>query len=322
METFLSQNKQFLPDHLYKALAELVRVKRRFLDHAAGNFLRYQNIVSQIPDFVPSEKNIGAPAVRAGVSSDISHQDRQFLKARLLQLAPWRKGPFDLFGIHVDAEWRSDMKWDRVAPHLPDLTGMRILDIGSSNGYYMFRMAAQKPLFVLGLEPQSAFYYQYLAAQKFVDQKNVFCLPVAHEHLPEMDGYFDLVFCMGVLYHRTSPVDMLRQIHQSLAPSGHIVLENLVLEGRKNLCLFPKNRYAKMRNVYFIPDLSVMESWLLRAGFQDVRCVDVTPTTAAEQRKTDWIQTESLEDFLDPCNPQKTIEGYPGPVRAVFIARA
>ncbi len=321
METFLSQNKQFLPGPLFTSLADLVRKKRRFLDRAGGNFLRYQNIVSQIPDFVPSEKNVDAPAVRAGISSDISQQERQFLKARILQLAPWRKGPFDLFGIHVDAEWRSDMKWDRVAPHLPDLTGMRILDIGSSNGYYMFRMAAKKPLFVLGLEPQSAFYCQYLAVQKFVDQKNVFCLPAAHEDLPGMDGYFDLVFCMGILYHRKSPVDMLKDIHKNLMPSGHIVLESLVLDGRKSLCLFPENRYAKMRNVYFIPDLSVMESWLLRAGFQDVRCVDVTPTTSAEQRKTEWIQTESLADFLDPSDSQKTVEGYPAPVRAIFIAK-
>ncbi len=321
METFLSQYRQFLPDPYYGALADLVREKQQFLDHPTGNFLRYKNIVSQIPDFVPSVKDVAVPAVRAGRAADISQKDRQFLKARLLQLAPWRKGPFDLFGIHVDAEWRSDMKWDRVAPHLPDLTGMRIMDIGSSNGYYMFRMAARKPLFVLGLEPQSAFYYQYLAVQKFVDRKNVFCLPAAHEHLPRLDACFDLVFCMGVLYHRKSPVDMLKDIHKTLKPSGHIVLENLVLQGRNNLCLFPKDRYAKMRNVYFIPDLLAMESWLLRAGFQDVRCVDVTPTTAAEQRKTDWIQTESLEAFLDPCDPQKTIEGYPGPVRAVFMAR-
>ena len=321
METFLSQHKQHLPDPLYAALGDLVRQKRRFLDHAAGNFQWYQKIVSQIPDFVPSVINIDGPAVRAGTASDISRQEKQFLKARLLQLAPWRKGPFDLFGIHVDAEWRSDMKWDRVAPHLPDLTGKRILDIGSSNGYYLFRMAAQNPLFLIGLEPQSAFYCQYLAVQKFVNQKNVFCLPAAHEEMPRMDGYFDLVFCMGILYHRKSPVDMLKNIHKTLMPSGYIVLENLVLKGRKNLCLFPQNRYAKMRNVYFIPDLQAMESWLLRAGFQDVRCVDVTPTTAAEQRKTEWIQTESLEHFLDPCNPGKTIEGYPGPVRAVFTAK-
>ncbi|MCA1786697.1 MAG: tRNA 5-methoxyuridine(34)/uridine 5-oxyacetic acid(34) synthase CmoB, partial [Desulfobacteraceae bacterium] len=170
--------------------------------------------------------------------------------------------------------------------------------------------------------PQSTFYYQYRAVQKFMDLKNVCCLPVPYEQMPQMDAVFDLVLCMGILYHQRSPLDMLKEIHDCLRPSGGtLVLENLVLEGKNHVCLFPENRYAKMRNVYFIPDLSVMESWLVRAGFRDIRCLDVTSTTLAEQRKTDWIQTESLSDFLDPHDPGKTVEGYPGPVRAVFMAR-
>ena len=322
METLLSRIHELGLGDYHGRLAGLIREKQAFLAHPTGNFLKDKREYEQIPDFTPSVKDPADRAVRAGAASDIPEADRKALESTLKQLGPWRKGPFDLFGIHVDAEWRSDMKWDRVAPHLPDLSGGRILDIGSSNGYYMFRMAAKNPLLVIGLEPQSAVYSQYLAVQKFVDQKNVCCLPVPYQQLPQMAGVFDLVLCMGILYHRTSPVDMLRQIHQNLSPSGHIVLENLVLAGRNNLCLFPEDRYARMRNVYFIPDLTVMESWLARAGFRDIQCLDVTPTTGAEQRKTPWIQTESLEDFLDPADPGRTVEGYPGPVRAVFMARA
>lgn len=107
-----------------------------------------------------------------------------------------------------------------------------------------------------------------------------------------------------------------------MRPGGELVLENLVLESKKNICLFPKERYAKMRNVFFIPDLLSMESWLARAGFTNIRCVDVTKTSVEEQRKTRWIHTETLEDFLDPDDPDKTIEGYPAPVRAIFVANA
>ncbi len=303
-------------------IAGLMEEKQAFLAHPTGNFRRYLNVVEQLPELVPSGVHQDTPAVGAGTSADVSGTQRQRLKALLKQLSPWRKGPFNLFGIHVDAEWRSDMKWDRVAPHLPDLTGTRILDIGASNGYYMFRMAARNPELVLGLEPQSAFFCQYLAIQKYVNQNNVACLPATHGELPQMAGFFDLVFCMGILYHRRSPLDMLKEIHDCLRPSaGTLVLENLVLAGKNHVCLFPENRYAKMRNIYFIPDLAVMESWLARAGFRDIQCLDVTPTTLAEQRKTDWIQTESLRDFLDPHDPAKTVEGYPGPVRAVFMAR-
>lgn len=321
MERFLEHRHVFRLDPFYDELAALIRDKREFLDNAKGNFLRFKTVMTSIPDFSPSASELTTRAVSVGRSSDISAADRQILREKLMQLRPWRKGPFRLFGVDVDAEWRSDMKWARLAPHLPELRGRRILDIGSSNGYYMFRMAARDPLFVLGVEPQSSFYFQYLTVQKFLDQKNVFCLPVPYGQMPRTGRYFDLVFCMGILYHRKSPVEMLKDIFDSLRPKGHIILENLVLEGRQHLCLFPRDRYAKMRNVYFIPDLATMESWLHRAGFMDIRCVDVSRTTPDEQRKTDWIQTESLPDFLNPDDPEQTVEGYPGPVRAVFIAR-
>lgn len=303
-------------------LAPLIEQKQAFLANPKGNFKKYLAVVDRLPDFAPSAIRLNAPAVGAGAAADLSDDERLRLQTLLPQLSPWRKGPFDLFGIQVDAEWRSDLKWDRVAPHLPDLRGRRILDIGASNGYYMFRAAAGHPGLVLGLEPQSAFFCQYLAVRKYVNQKNVACLPATYEEMPMLEGCFDLVFCMGILYHRRSPVDMLKEIHDCLKQGGTLVLENLVLEGNNHRCLFPEDRYAKMRNVYFIPDLSVMESWLSRAGFREIQCVDVSPTTSAEQRKTDWIQTESLKDFLDPDDPLKTVEGYPAPVRAVFLARA
>ncbi len=326
MERFLKQHQKFQLGPWVEPLTRIISEKRAFLDTAKGNFQRYKSLVESLPGFVPSKIDLVGRHVIVGDESDIpirgKSDGKKDLHEKLIQLSPWRKGPFNLFGVDIDTEWQSWIKWERLLPHLPELSGRRILDIGSSNGYYMFRMATQNPLFVLGLEPQSSFYYQYLAVQKFLRQENVFCLPIPHDQLPGMDQYFDLVFCMGILYHRKSPIEMLKSIHDSLKKGGQIVLENLVLDARKNLCLFPKDRYAKMRNVYFIPDLLVMESWLARAGFTHIQCVDVAKTSCEEQRKTDWIQTESLKDFLDPDDPDKTIEGYPAPVRAVFMARA
>ena len=322
MEGFLKQHPEFILEHWYEDLKTLVKGKREFLDHGKGNFLKFKTVLETIPDITPSKIILTGQTIVVGDETDISLDEKKILHKKLAQVCPWRKGPFALLGVDIDTEWQSWMKWDRLLPHLPRLTGRRILDIGSSNGYYMFRMARENPLFVLGLEPQSSFYYQYLIIQKFLHQENVFCLPIPHDQLPKMDQYFDLVFCMGVLYHRKSPIEMLKDIHDSLRTGGEIVLENLVIDSKTNICLFPRNRYAKMRNVFFIPDLLTMESWLERAGFDHIRCVDVTKTTSEEQRKTEWIQTESLKDFLDPKDPGKTVEGYPAPVRAIFIARA
>jgi len=183
-------------------------------------------------------------------------------------------------------------------------------------------MASQKPRMVLGLEPQHSFYFQFQALQHYLGLDNIFSLPISFDAMPVTEKAFDTVFCMGVLYHRRSPMDMLIKIHNMMEEKGELIVENLVLNNHDDLCLFPEDRYAKMRNVFFIPSLKVMESWLKRSGFKDVRCIDISLTTLEEQRKTSWIQTESLDDFLDPYDRTLTVEGYPAPVRAVFVAKA
>ena len=322
MERLLEKIHDFKMDHYYRDFQTVIKEKRLFLENAKGNFLKFKNILENISDHNPSRQDFKGRAIRIGDKSDISEKEQRILNTQLEQLCPWRKGPYNIFGIDIDSEWQSWMKWERLQSHIGNLKGRRILDIGSSNGYYMFKMAAGNPLMVLGVEPQSSFYFQYLAIQKFLQQENVFCLPVPHDQLPKMDRYFDTIFCMGVLYHRKSPIEMLKSIYDSMKPGGELILENLVINSKQNICLFPRNRYAKMRNIFFIPDLLVVESWLLRAGFTNIRCVDIEKTSVKEQRKTRWIHTETLSDFLDPDNSDKTIEGYPAPVRAIFIANA
>lgn len=322
MERLIENSRQLGLGYCHDALENLIRKKKLYLDQAKGNFLKFRKIVEAMKEHPARMVDIGARAVTIGQAGDLNPEASKSLYESLFKLCPWRKGPFNLFGIHIDSEWQSWMKWERVLPHIKPLKDRRILDIGSSNGYYMFRAAAEAPLMVLGLEPQSYFYFQYLAIQKFLKQDNVYCLPIPYDELPKMDRYFDTVFCMGVLYHRPSPIEMLRSIHDRMKKGGELVLENLILETKNNLCLFPKDRYAKMRNIYFIPDLLALKSWLSRAGFAHIRCVEITRTNPEEQRKTKWIQTESLEDFIDPNDPGKTVEGYPAPVRAVFLAEA
>jgi len=174
---------------------------------------------------------------------------------------------------------------------------------------------------VLGIEPYPAYYSQFRALQHFARCKALFCLPAALEELPAIQSYFDTILCMGILYHRRSPLDTLHQVREYLKPGGELVLETLIIDGNSETALFPRHRYAKMNNVYFLPTVSCLINWMQRAGFTDTRCIDISRTTVQEQSRTDWIDTESLADFLDPANPQKTVEGYPAPVRAMVIGK-
>lgn len=256
-----------------------------------------------------------------GTPSDCDDTTRAQLRAALEQLIPWRKGPYHVHGIHIDTEWRSDWKWDRVLPHLAPLKDRLILDVGCGNGYHCWRMLGAGAARVIGIDPSPRFVVQFHMIKQLIDaQAPVDVLPVGIEDLPPKLQAFDTVFSMGVFYHRRSPMDHLRELKEALRPGGQLVLETLVIEGELGEVLVPEGRYAMMNNVWFLPSCATLVSWLHKMGFANPRVVDVCPTTPEEQRSTHWMRFHSLPEFLHPDNPALTAEGHPAPVRAVFLA--
>ena len=298
---------------------ELDKQIRKVLSRPDGNLPRWLRVYDELPDCLTGRLNLNSSAIE--FEAELGEDLRAELKEGLFKLSPWRKGPFNLFGIYIDSEWRSDFKWERIKPFLSKLKGRKVLDVGCGNGYHMFRMLGEGAEFVVGIDPSRLFMMQFRALKKYAPDLSAYYLPLGIENLPEMPC-FDTVFSMGVLYHRKSPFDFLKKLKSMLRNGGELVLETLVVEGDEQSVLVPENRYAKMRNVWFIPSPKALERWLLRAGFSDVRLVDVSRTTTDEQRATHWMQWESLENFLDPENPELTIEGYSSPVRATLIAKS
>jgi tRNA (mo5U34)-methyltransferase len=282
----------------------------------------HEAALDALPAVAPAHLDLAQDRVSIGDPGDLLADGSENLLAAMEALIPWRKGPFDLFGHALEAEWASNLKWDRLKNRIHPLAGRRILDIGSSSGYYLWRMAAAEPRLALGIEPYLTFFAQYLLLQHFIRHPRVFCLPLKLEALPEMRAGFDTLFCMGVLYHSRDPLGMLARMRRLISPGGELVLETLVIEGPQDHCLCPRERYAKMANVWFIPSIKILTSWLEGSGFGRIRCIATTATTPAEQRRTHWMPFESLDDFLDPADPAKTVEGHPAPLRAVFLARA
>ncbi|MBT3311587.1 MAG: tRNA 5-methoxyuridine(34)/uridine 5-oxyacetic acid(34) synthase CmoB [Desulfobacterales bacterium] len=322
MDKLINRIKDLKIFNCFEELKELIKERQHFISKKISNDEILRHIFNNLPDIKPSNIDLDSDSISIGKATDLNNNQYENLYKSLQAIGPWRKGPFDFFGIHVKSEWASYIKWNRIKDHITPLTGRRILDIGCSSGYYMFRMSSSKPKMVLGIEPYLTFYYQYLLIRHFINAPDIFFVPIKLEEMPNFNYYFDTIFCMGILYHRKSPIDTLKQIHMNMVPGGELVLETLVIEGDEDIALFPEDRYAKMRNVFFIPTNRCLTSWLKRAGFKNIRCVDTSPTTLTEQRKTEWIKTETLEDFLDQKDPKKTIEGYPAPLRSVLIANS
>lgn len=252
-------------------------------------------------------------------SKSINKEEKQKIKKLAWDLRPWRKGPFELFDTFIDSEWKSYIKYDLLEPHF-DLENKCVVDIGCNNGYYLFRMLKHKPKKLVGFDPSIHYKTQFDFINHFIKSPIKFEL-LGIEHLPYFENKFDFIFCLGVLYHRSDPVNSLKALYSGLNNGGELILDTFMIDGDGEFALTPKDRYSKIPNIYFIPTIKALENWCKRAKFKDFKILEIKKTDISEQRKTDWIQGESLENFLNPNDNTLTIEGYPAPKRVYVKLR-
>ncbi len=284
-----------------------------------GHYQAWLHVIKNLPDIEPSLFRLDADEIVIGTASDCDDGRRQAIQTGLKQLGPWRKGPFTLFGLKIDSEWRSDMKWARLSDRLSPLDDRAVLDVGCGNGYYGWRMLGEGAKLVIGIDPALRYVMQHRAISEYLPGMPFDVFPFTLEEIAEEPTAFDTVFSMGVIYHQRTPQTHIQDLSRVMRPGGELILESLIIDEDYGDILKPKGRYAKMKNARAIPSVAVLQKWLLASGFADVRVVDISTTTPNEQRVTAWSSAESLSDFLNPDDPHLTIEGYPAPKRALLI---
>lgn len=319
VDTFFDGLEQAGLDSWRAPLAPLLQ--DRFADSAHGDISKWRAIIDKLPDIADPTAILNSSAVTAA-GSLVDPALRIEVRELLLQLKPWRKGPFCIHGIDIDAEWRSDLKWDRLRKEITPLTDRCVLDVGCGNGYYALRMAGAGARLVVGIDPTLLFVFQFLAVNHFLAVPSVNVLPLRLHELPDAQNFFDTTFSMGVLYHQRQPLEHLAGLRATLRPAGELVLETLILPGAESSVREPEGRYARMRNVWHLPTATALEGWLQQAGFDDIRLVAVSVTTVDEQRSTEWMPFESLAEALAPGDSCRTIEGLPAPTRAIVICKS
>ena len=308
-ETNLRDWLREMPDQISRGMSE-----QRF-----GDLPRWRAAIAALPSLQAEVIDLDTSAITA--SGAVIAEKVIELETALRGLHPWRKGPYSLFGVNIDTEWRSDFKWDRLAHAIDSLEGRRVLDVGCGSGYHCWRMKGAGAAEVIGIDPTPLFVLQFKAIQHYLNIDTVHVLPLTLEQLPSKLKAFDTTFSMGVLYHRRSPIDHLTDLRDTLVSGGQLVLETLVVEGDEDAVFVPPDRYARMGNVWFLPSPSALMKWMSKVGFMDVTLIDVSQTTVAEQRSTDWMTFYSLSNFLDSADHNKTVEGHPAPMRAIVTAR-
>ncbi|MBT8078961.1 MAG: tRNA 5-methoxyuridine(34)/uridine 5-oxyacetic acid(34) synthase CmoB [Gammaproteobacteria bacterium] len=285
-------------------------------DPAHGRIPEWRRTLQALPRVSSDEFDFRSDAVTVASNETIEPGCRELL----LSLAPWRKGPFRIGDIFIDAEWQSNLKWDRIAPALEPLRDRAVLDVGCGNGYYTLRLLGHGARIVIGIDPTVLYVVQFLALRHFMPAVAAHVLPLRLHELPPDGAMFDTTLSMGVLYHQRDPLEHLRQLRATLRPRGQLLLETLIVPGSEPCSIRPENRYARMRNVWQLPTWRQLAIWLEQSGFRDITLIDRTTTSVTEQRTTEWMPFESLAEALAPGDPARTIEGLPAPCRAVVSA--
>ena len=306
----------------YEDLLEVEKIRKsRDLAMAQVNkpgVADFRQSVENLPEYHFAENDFSKDHVCFGSENSLDAKDRENLKENLLELSPWRKGPFKIAGIEIDAEWRSELKWNRVLPAIKNLEGRRVCDIGANSGYYMYRMLDQNPEMVLGLDPTVRYYLQYVALQKLTKPNQLYYEPFGLEELVHYPKFFDTVFCMGILYHHRDPISILRMINESMTKGGQLIVESQGIPGDGPFALFPEKTYAKVKGTYFVPTATCLVNWLKKSYFEEIEVFYVSEMSSDEQRATEWMTRQSYSDFVDE-GTGLTVEGYPAPVR-IFVS--
>lgn len=289
----------------------------------AGLWNQWHRLLEDLPNANAGVLDVSHDVIAVRPSSkaeSFTESDLATFRNTLLSLCPWRVGPWDFFGVDMQAEWDSSKKWHRIAPAVY-FNNAKVLDVGCNSGYFGWRSLAAGARCVVGCDPFLLYNVQHqLFRQYSADKHRHHVLPIGDDDVPQGLGAFDVALSLGVLIHRSSPINHLLRLHSTLRKRGQLVLETMAIDALEEELLVPEDRFLKMRGIWFVPSIGMLKRWLQRTGFEDIEIIDVSSTLSDEQRRTEFMPFESLADFLDPNDASKTIEGYPKPVRVAITA--
>jgi len=196
--------------------------------------------------------------------------DLEQIESVARMMMPWRKGPFNLFGLFIDTEWQSFMKYNLLRPHF-NLEGKRVADIGCNNGYYLFRMQEDNPASLVGFDPSALYKTQFDFINHFAKTDIKYEL-LGVEHVPFYEEKFDTIFCLGVLYHRSNPVAMLKQLFKGLDKEGEVIFDTFMIDGDEEMALCPQGSYSKIPNIYFVPTIPALKTGVFAPALATLNC--------------------------------------------------
>ena len=110
------------------------QIQKGFSHERFGDLRNWEVQLKSLPNISYNSISLDSNRVSAKTDIPLSNLETEKLQATLQKMHPWRKGPYELFGLHIDTEWRSDWKWDRLKNEIEPLQHKRVLDVGCGTG--------------------------------------------------------------------------------------------------------------------------------------------------------------------------------------------
>lgn len=217
-------------------------------------------------EFDPSELTRFSP----DLPETLTAEERDRLRTEADELTPWLQGPFLLGGdLVVGGAWRNDLRWANLGPEVPsDLSGQRVLDVGSNAGYDPFMFKLRGADYVLACEP-----YEFIEQARFLEsvfRTGVDLQKIGWQELdPERHGQFQFVHCNGVLYHELNPVALLERLYEMTAPGGTLLLGSMLLAEPElaELARFVPGAYYGDETWWWVPGPVALRGMIESVGF-------------------------------------------------------
>lgn len=163
--------------------------------------------------------------------------------------------------------------------HLPDdFSGLSVLDIGCNAGYFSTWAKRRNAYKVIGIDMGEG----YLRQAEFV--RDTLSLDIEYRRLSvydvgELGRSFDIVLCLGVIYHLANPFDAARAIFK--ATKGMAVVESAMIPDTSNKPLWefvfqgyeddPRRDITEERHYnWWFPNNTGLRTLMEKAGFLSV----------------------------------------------------
>ncbi len=99
----------------------------------------------------------------------------------------------------------------------------------------MIRIFEKESFHIVSFDLSIFFGLQFCFLSRFFDDKRFYYEMFDFQYLLKYDKKFDLILCVGVLYHHSDPLGMLRSLQAATKSNREFILDTYYIKGKAKM---------------------------------------------------------------------------------------